>query len=233
MLRCVIYTILSPLPIYAIFNFGTTRAYLYNNYSRCAPTTNLRKICDACVVHTATIHVRVAVPASNSITQCDEITPLHVGVFQSITSFSESVPLCCNGSQHYSFRTLWKLKQTDTFRKHSYITIKPFKNSGNCMYTVSGTSVKVRLHQIMDVNRYIIIINLLDSVVNIRWEPKWPYRRCRLFFHKFAYFIYEVPTWFMLVSCLTYSATFKMEVTCSSERSVDFQRTTQRYIPED
>jgi hypothetical protein len=33
---------------------------------------------------------------------------------------------------------------------------------------------------------------------------------------------------FMLISCLAYSSTLKMEVTCSS-----FQQTTQCYIPED
>jgi hypothetical protein len=36
----------------------------------------------------------------------------------------------------------------------------------------------------------------------------------------------------MLVSCLTYS-TLKTEVTCSSETSTYFERTTQRYIPEE
>jgi hypothetical protein len=40
-------------------------------------------------------------------------------------------------------------------------------------------------------------------------------------------------TCFTLVSCLSYSSTLKMEVTCSSETSVDFRRTTRRYIPED
>jgi hypothetical protein len=37
----------------------------------------------------------------------------------------------------------------------------------------------------------------------------------------------------MLVSCLDYSLTPKMKVTYASETSVDFQRTTRRYIPED
>jgi hypothetical protein len=32
---------------------------------------------------------------------------------------------------------------------------------------------------------------------------------------------------------LAYSSTFKMDAICSSETSVDFQRTTRRYIPED
>jgi hypothetical protein len=35
-----------------------------------------------------------------------------------------------------------------------------------------------------------------------------------------------------VVSCLAYSSTLKMEETCSSETSVDFQQTTRRYVPE-
>jgi hypothetical protein len=35
----------------------------------------------------------------------------------------------------------------------------------------------------------------------------------------------------MLVSCSAYSSNLKMEATSSSETSIDFQRTTQRYIP--
>jgi uncharacterized membrane protein len=38
-------------------------------------------------------------------------------------------------------------------------------------------------------------------------------------------------TCFTLVSCLFYSLVLKMEVTCSFETSVDFQRITQRYNP--
>jgi hypothetical protein len=38
---------------------------------------------------------------------------------------------------------------------------------------------------------------------------------------------------FILVSFLVYFSKMKMEATCSSETSVDFQRTTRRYIPED
>jgi hypothetical protein len=37
----------------------------------------------------------------------------------------------------------------------------------------------------------------------------------------------------VLVSCLSYSSTPKIEATCSSETSVDFQRTTRCYFPED
>jgi hypothetical protein len=38
---------------------------------------------------------------------------------------------------------------------------------------------------------------------------------------------------YMLVSCLAYSSTLKMEATCSSEMSVHFERTKRRYIPGD
>jgi hypothetical protein len=42
-----------------------------------------------------------------------------------------------------------------------------------------------------------------------------------------------LATCFTLVSYLLYSSTLTMEVTCSSETSVEFQQTTQRYSPED
>jgi hypothetical protein len=37
----------------------------------------------------------------------------------------------------------------------------------------------------------------------------------------------------MLVSSSAYSSTLKIEAACSSETSIDFQWTRQRYIPED
>jgi hypothetical protein len=37
----------------------------------------------------------------------------------------------------------------------------------------------------------------------------------------------------MLISCLVYPSTMKMEAACFSEMSADFQRTTRRYIPAD
>jgi hypothetical protein len=42
-----------------------------------------------------------------------------------------------------------------------------------------------------------------------------------------------LPLAFTMASCLAYSSTLKMDATCSSETSVDFKRTTRRYIPED
>jgi hypothetical protein len=41
-----------------------------------------------------------------------------------------------------------------------------------------------------------------------------------------------LPPAFTLVSCSVYSSALKMEATCFSKISVDFQRTTRRYIPE-
>jgi hypothetical protein len=40
-----------------------------------------------------------------------------------------------------------------------------------------------------------------------------------------------LATSFMLVSSLTYSSILKIMVICSTETSVDFQRTTHRYVP--
>jgi hypothetical protein len=45
--------------------------------------------------------------------------------------------------------------------------------------------------------------------------------------------IRALAIWFTLVSSLAYSSTLKIEVTRSSEMSVQFQRTTRSYIPED
>jgi hypothetical protein len=42
-----------------------------------------------------------------------------------------------------------------------------------------------------------------------------------------------LPSFFTLVSCLAYFSILNMEATRSSETSVDFQRTTRRYIAED
>jgi hypothetical protein len=41
-----------------------------------------------------------------------------------------------------------------------------------------------------------------------------------------------LATRFKMISCLAYFSTLKMEATCSCETSVNFQRTTRRYIPE-
>jgi hypothetical protein len=42
-----------------------------------------------------------------------------------------------------------------------------------------------------------------------------------------------LPAAFTLVFCPAYFSTLRMESICYSETSVDFQRTTRRYIPED
>jgi hypothetical protein len=50
---------------------------------------------------------------------------------------------------------------------------------------------------------------------------------CRL------HLVQSFPPTFTLVFSLAYSSALKMELTCSSETSIDYQRTTRRYIPED
>jgi hypothetical protein len=41
----------------------------------------------------------------------------------------------------------------------------------------------------------------------------------------------ELATFFMIISSLAYSSTVKMEAIYSSEKSVNFERTTCGYIP--
>jgi hypothetical protein len=43
----------------------------------------------------------------------------------------------------------------------------------------------------------------------------------------------KVTPSFMMVSCLSYFSTLKIEETCASEMSDDSQRNTQHYIPEE
>jgi hypothetical protein len=47
------------------------------------------------------------------------------------------------------------------------------------------------------------------------------------------FFCLFFPPVFTIISCSDYSSTMKMENICSSETSVDFQRTTRLYIPQD
>jgi hypothetical protein len=49
---------------------------------------------------------------------------------------------------------------------------------------------------------------------------------------KLATWYFLLATFFTLISCLAYSSTLMMQMTCSSETSVNFKRTTRRYIPE-
>jgi hypothetical protein len=43
----------------------------------------------------------------------------------------------------------------------------------------------------------------------------------------------DIAAYFMLVSCLAYYSTLKMEAICSSETYVDLNRTTRRFILDD
>jgi hypothetical protein len=65
-----------------------------------------------------------------------------------------------------------------------------------------------------------------NRLVGLQFPPSL-YRSCH--FPRFAL----LAACFMLVSCLAYTSTLKMEVICSSETSVGFHRTTQCYNPKD
>jgi hypothetical protein len=54
-----------------------------------------------------------------------------------------------------------------------------------------------------------------------------------IFWYITPFSLLKVNRLFTLVSSLPYSSTQKMEAICSSDTSVGFQRTTQRYIPKD
>jgi hypothetical protein len=55
--------------------------------------------------------------------------------------------------------------------------------------------------------------------------------RIEILMTRYMYFLFAA--YIMLDSCLAYSSNLKMEVTFSSETSVDFQLTKLRYNPED
>jgi hypothetical protein len=66
------------------------------------------------------------------------------------------------------------------------------------------------------------MVTMCTTCFNIK-EP-WVLPTCCIY-------VTLLATCFMLVSCMAYFSTLKMEATCSSETPVDFQRTTRCYIP--
>jgi hypothetical protein len=94
-----------------------------------------------------------------------------------------------------------------------------------------------RLNVRATLNRYRVTVRSQHFLITGTWKDEV---NIQVFIRKPASRIwdshsrgYEQSAWHLLVSWSTYSSTLKMEVTCSSETSVDFQRTTPRYIPED
>jgi hypothetical protein len=63
-----------------------------------------------------------------------------------------------------------------------------------------------------------------------KWRNGTPFPSCFLYNPKFR--LTDCSA-FMLVSWSAYFSSLKMEAICVTETSVDFQPTTQRYIPED
>jgi hypothetical protein len=80
-----------------------------------------------------------------------------------------------------------------------------------------------------------VFVELRGSLPHSQTPAIWPYPEPVNFRPNIeTSFLYgPLPPAFTLVSCSADSSILKMEVTCSSETSVDYQRTTWRYIPED
>jgi hypothetical protein len=85
---------------------------------------------------------------------------------------------------------------------------------------------------------------LCQNIQDLRLSKQWlqTVLYCRIYHHIARWnstdiseeLVTEAPpaACFILVSCLPYSSTLKMEATCSSKTSLDFQQATWCYIPE-
>jgi hypothetical protein len=73
-------------------------------------------------------------------------------------------------------------------------------------------------------------ISFVDTCLSIRMSPCNRSRTTKWFFIKFDTLL---AACFILMSHLLYCLTLKKVASCSSESSVDFKGTAQRYIPED
>jgi hypothetical protein len=71
---------------------------------------------------------------------------------------------------------------------------------------------------------------LVRKLLNIMHFRIWGSHSSYEEFHLLGY--NRLATYFILVSCLAYSSTLKIEAKCSFEMSVDFRLTKRRYIPE-
>jgi hypothetical protein len=81
-----------------------------------------------------------------------------------------------------------------------------------------------------DVHRYVIIWKLIDCIRMFLSTYK---TFLQLSFSTQSMLYLQRCLRFLLVSCLAYSSTLKMEAVCSSETSVDVYRTRWRYIQDD
>jgi hypothetical protein len=89
------------------------------------------------------------------------------------------------------------------------------------LYTISAIQIKIRIG-----------FEVLTAIV-MKSYIFWDIRLCSPsnFNGRFGGTLLAVCA--MLVSCLAYASALKMETTCSSVTSVNFQGTTKRYISED
>jgi hypothetical protein len=139
------------------------------------------------------------------------------------TDFFEAVAL------HYTS------KRRPNFSKRKYSNCRTGKETLNCLQG-SACHTCGTCHG----SWWMFQLRIRDSICSVRTLASlrlfWIKLRC---YHTTTFLLNfgrvshaNIANSFMLVRCFSYSSTLKMEVTCSSETSVDFQRTTQRYIPE-
>jgi hypothetical protein len=87
---------------------------------------------------------------------------------------------------------------------------------------LANTRLSIRSHAGGCEQQYLLVY---DAVKSVPSRPKFRKHMLAPSAH--------VAVYFRAVPCLAHSSALKMEPTCSSETSIDFQRTTQHYIPED
>jgi hypothetical protein len=111
-------------------------------------------------------------------------------------------------------------------------------NTATIYFTIMLTSFKLQLRSVNSVRFEILTAVVIKS--SIFWDISScsllkVNRRfggtCRLHLQGRRISQALLATCFILVYCLDYSSTLKMEAKCSSETSFDIQRTTRRYVP--
>jgi hypothetical protein len=97
--------------------------------------------------------------------------------------------------------------------------------------TICKTFMILKLKQSLDIIIIIKIVVVGSEVI------RSVVINTSIFWDKILFSLLKINRWtllvncFILLSCLDYSSTLKMEATCSSETLVDFEQTTQPYIP--
>jgi hypothetical protein len=79
----------------------------------------------------------------------------------------------------------------------------------------------------------VVLVHSVYGQVSRNWLLVLHFPPLSYIIQSFGKLIALLGTCFTSVSCLAYSLNLKVEATCSSDMPVDFQQTTQCYVPED